>query len=179
LKTVAPDPLLDAAIDRIKNSRIRNIGKQPVNWSGGKDAVLNKLTADFENESLGRLSPGPVTIVRRKHGIRIYLKSFKEGIHYDIHFAQIIEVKERTAQEMVETNGSVIGRGIVGGVALGPAGAIVGALSAMKPAQLKRISVIKLSFCDRILLTRKEVFFRTNNKQSKIFWAKVRTASYI
>ena len=86
-------------------------------------------------------------------------------------------MKESTAQEMVETSGSVIGRGIVGGVALGPAGAIIGALSAMKPAQLKRISVIKLSFCDRILLTRKEVFFRTNNRQSKIFWAKIKTES--
>ena len=84
-------------------------------------------------------------------------------------------MKESTAQEMVATNGSVIGRGIVGGAALGPAGAIVGALSAMKPAQLKRISVIKLSFCDRILLNRKEVFFRTQNKQSRIFWARIKT----
>jgi len=63
---------------------------------------------------------------------------------------------------------------VAGGIAFGPAGAIVGALSAMKPKALEKLTVIKLSFCETKSFTRRDIYFRMPRGSSKVFILRVK-----
>lgn len=92
---------------------------------------------------------------------------------HDVHFKQVIDITETNAEEMVHEQKSVIGRGIAGGILLGPAAAIVGALSAMNSTSLKKLTIVHFSFSDRDSLDRKDIFFRVPRGSSTLFVAKV------
>lgn len=48
---------------------------------------------------------------------------------YDIHNSQIISIVKTSSAELGQVNKSVVGRAVLGGVILGPLGAIVGGMS--------------------------------------------------
>jgi len=151
------DTELEKVVAQIKTDKSFNIGSQRVNWAG--NAALKKITANIEPGDLGHIESGQMLFFMHKEGIRIR-NGLLSPSKYDIHFRQIIDITEKNAEEMVEENKSVIGRGLAGGVLLGPAGAIVGALSAMKTNSLKKLTIIKLSFCEPNLFERKDIYFR-------------------
>ncbi|MDD2286957.1 MAG: zinc ribbon domain-containing protein [Paludibacter sp.] len=99
-----------------------DIGKQIVNWA--YDAAFNGFFDGREN-TLSVIPSGKVMVLLHTHGIRLI-----SGLtFYPIHNSQIISLKTVTQEELVKTDKSVIGRAVVGGLILGPLGAIVGGMS--------------------------------------------------
>ena len=147
-----------------------SIGKQVANW-GGNAAI--KLDADFVFGQLRSLEPGVVEILRYKSGIQLMNSIWRSGSGVDISFRQIVEIKQTPAEEVVREKKSVIGRGIVGGVLLGGAAAVVGALSALDNSKLKKLMVTELYFYDRASQRIKGIAFRGDRLPSKAFFDKV------
>ncbi len=99
-----------------------DIGKQITNWAF--DAAFDGFWDGREN-TLSVLPSGKVTVLLHTHGIQIM-----SGLNfYPIHNSQIISLKTVSKEELVKTDKSVIGRAVVGGLILGPLGAIVGGMS--------------------------------------------------
>jgi len=101
-----------------------NIGKQISNWNS--DAAFSGFLDKSDNIVTG-IPHGKVSILLHTHGIQIM-----GGITMDlfqIHNSQIISLYQKSQEEIIRTNKSVIGRAVVGGLILGPLGAIVGGMS--------------------------------------------------
>ena len=98
------------------------IGNQITNWAF--DAAIEGFFDSREN-TLQILPSGKVMVILHTHGIQLM-----KGLHtYSIHNSQIISLKKTSQEEIVQKQKSVIGRAVVGGIILGPLGAIVGGMS--------------------------------------------------
>ena len=93
------------------------LGKQLVNWG---DTCLDG-SYDIEENIISEIPSGGVKIYMHTHGISID--------YYNIHHSQIINLKSASTEELIQVNKSVIGRAVVGGLILGPLGAIIGGMS--------------------------------------------------
>lgn len=101
---------------------IMKVGKQIVNW--GLDAALNG--SYFHSENVIKSIPeGDVSLMLHTNGICI---SKGTNFHY-ISDEQITNMSFATKETIIEQNKSVIGRAAVGGLILGPLGAIIGGIS--------------------------------------------------
>lgn len=99
-----------------------DIGRQITNWAF--DAAFEGFFDGREN-NLSVIPSGKVTVLLHTHGIQLM-----SGLNfYPIHNSQIISLKTVSQEELVKTDKSVIGRAVVGGLILGPLGAIVGGMS--------------------------------------------------
>lgn len=99
-----------------------DIGRQITNWAF--DAAFEGFFDGREN-TLSVIPSGKVTVLLHTHGIQLM-----SGLNfYPIHNSQIISLKTVSQEELVKTDKSVIGRAVVGGLILGPLGAIVGGMS--------------------------------------------------
>lgn len=99
-----------------------DIGRQITNWAF--DAAFEGFFDGREN-TLSVIPSGKVTVLLHTHGIQLW-----SGLDfYSIHNSQIISLKTVSQEELVKTDKSVIGRAVVGGLILGPLGAIVGGMS--------------------------------------------------
>lgn len=99
-----------------------DIGRQITNWAF--DAAFEGFFDGREN-TLSVIPSGKVTVLLHTHGIKLM-----SGLNfYPIHNSQIISLKTVSQEELVKTDKSVIGRAVVGGLILGPLGAIVGGMS--------------------------------------------------
>lgn len=99
-----------------------SIGKQIVNWAF--DAAFEGFYDGRENV-ISKIPSGKVNVILFTHGIQII-----SGLQfYQINNSQIISLKRTSHEELVNANKSVIGRAVVGGLILGPLGAIVGGMS--------------------------------------------------
>ncbi|HPZ03838.1 MAG TPA: zinc ribbon domain-containing protein [Bacteroidales bacterium] len=99
-----------------------DIGRQITNWAF--DAAFEGFFDGREN-TLSVIPSGKVTVLLHTHGIELM-----SGLNfYPIHNSQIISLKTVSQEELVKTDKSVIGRAVVGGLILGPLGAIVGGMS--------------------------------------------------
>ena len=89
--------------------------------------LLTQLLKVFDGRenTLSVIPSGKVTVLLHTHGIQLM-----SGLNfYPIHNSQIISLKTVSQEELVKTDKSVIGRAVVGGLILGPLGAIVGGMS--------------------------------------------------
>ncbi len=98
------------------------IGTQIVNWSG--DAGLEGVF-DPRDNTISAIPSGDVHVVLHTHGIRI----IKGLTFFPLHNSQIISLKETTHGDLVKTNKSIIGRALLGGLILGPLGAVIGGMT--------------------------------------------------
>lgn len=99
-----------------------NIGQQITNWK--LDAAIDGYYDHGEN-SIKQIAHGKVNVALHTHGIQI----FKGVSFFPIHNSQIISINTAWREDLVKTDKSVIGRAVVGGLILGPLGAIVGGMS--------------------------------------------------
>jgi hypothetical protein len=99
-----------------------NIGQQITNWSF--DAAITGFYDRMENSVLS-IPHGKVNVILHTHGIQVW-----EGLtSFQIHNSQIISLNTASKGEIVLAGKSVIGRAVVGGLILGPLGAVVGGMS--------------------------------------------------
>ncbi len=99
-----------------------NIGQQITNWSF--DAAIKGEYDHIENV-IKVIPHGNVLVALHTHGIQI-----SKGLtFYPIHNSQIISINTAWREDIVKTDKSVIGRAVVGGLILGPLGAVVGGMS--------------------------------------------------
>jgi hypothetical protein len=99
-----------------------NIGQQITNWAF--DAAFNGFYDGREN-LISKIPSGKVSVLLHTHGIQIV-----SGLtFFPIHESQIISLRKTSHEELAKIDKSVIGRAVVGGMILGPLGAIVGGMS--------------------------------------------------
>lgn len=99
-----------------------NIGQPITNWSF--DSAFKGIY-DQSLNVVKNIPSGNAQILLHTHGIRIMIGLF----FYPIHNSQIINIQKTTSTEIAKTNKSVIGRAVVGGLIMGPLGAVVGGIS--------------------------------------------------
>jgi len=101
---------------------IMNVGKQIANWKG--DTSIDGLY--FHSENVVNIIPeGDVSVELSTNGIVI-----NKGLtFYYISNLQITKLAFTNKETIVEESKSVIGRAAIGGILLGPIGAVIGGLS--------------------------------------------------
>lgn len=104
------------------------VGKQILSLSGDTQCTVKYDRG--ENEiAIEKVPPGgTMNVVLCANGIGLRVLMFKI---MDIHHSQIISMKETTNQELLKVDKSTIGRAVVGGLILGPLGAVIGGMSAL------------------------------------------------
>lgn len=104
---------------------VLNVGKQIVNW--GLNAALQNCYYVQDENYTHYIKEGKVTVAAHTNGI-----SISGGLNFFyIHHAQIIDMKFIKHDNLSVQNKSVIGRAAVGGLILGPLGAVVGGMSGL------------------------------------------------
>jgi len=114
------------------------IGKQIVNWGG--NANIEGFYDKTENTIIS-IPNGKINIILHTHGIQLITKSLT---NYPINNDQIISIKQASNEELAEVEKSVIGRAVIGGLILGPLGAVIGGISGVgsKNKHIKKHYVI-------------------------------------
>lgn len=119
------------------------IGKQIVNWGG--NAAFDGEYSHNENV-VTEIPSGNVKVILHTHGIKV----LKGLTFYPIHNSQIISLKQTSREELIRTDKSVIGRAVVGGLILGPLGAIIGGMSGIgSKEKLKDKNYLVINFWDK------------------------------
>lgn len=102
---------------------VMKIGKQITNW--GFDAALQDTYFSTEMNHTQYITEGSCNVLAHTNGICIM-----RGLNFFyLSYKQIISMKYVSHQQLTTENKSVIGRAALGGLLLGPIGAIVGGIS--------------------------------------------------
>jgi hypothetical protein len=121
-----------------------SIGKQIVNW-GGDSAFDGEFQKD-EN-IIEEIPTGKIKIILHTHGIKVANSFYVKLI--EIHNSQIISIKQTTRAELQSIDKSVVGRAVVGGLILGPLGAVIGGMSGIGSNQkLQDKSFLVINYWD-------------------------------
>lgn len=130
-----------------------NVGKQVVNWA--MDAAA-ECFYDRECNTVKYLNSGKGHIYVHSNGICIFI----EYSEFFISFDQIIDMRYTSYEKIISErkSKSVIGRAALGGVLLGPVGAVVGGMSGLGASEIanKKINAeaIAIEFWDVYTHTR-------------------------
>ena len=108
-----------------------SIGKMIVNWGG--DSAFEGTFEKDENV-IEQIPSGKIKMILHTHGIRVASGSYLPLV--DIHNSQIISIKQTTKAELINMDKSVVGRAVVGGLILGPLGAVIGGMSGIGSKQI-------------------------------------------
>lgn len=120
-KTSQPTPSI--AIDFPDLPIVTHIGSQITNW--GFDAALQDCYYSADINNTRYIKEGKVNVYAHTNGISIH-----QGFSFfNISHQQIISMNFISHKELTNENKSVVGRAVVGGLLLGPLGAIVGGMS--------------------------------------------------
>lgn len=121
-----------------------SIGKQIVNWGG--NAAFEGFFERSENV-VQNIPSGKIKVLLHTHGIRITNTLYATLL--EIHNSQIISIKYTTKAELINVDKSVIGRAVVGGLILGPLGAIIGGMSGIgSKNKLKDVAFLVINYWD-------------------------------
>ncbi len=119
---------------KIENTELLKFPDLPLNLTIGKqvggyggDTALPGVYNQSEN-TIAAIKSGEVKVFLHTHGIEI-MKGLTSLAGLSIHNSQIISLKQTSQGELSKIDKSVIGRAVVGGLILGPLGAIVGGMS--------------------------------------------------
>jgi hypothetical protein len=105
-----------------------SIGKPLTNWAGNTHF---KGVYDSEGNVIEKITPGVAHVMMYDNGIAISGGMFLNP--YPVHNSQIISLKQISRTELGSLNNNdVVGRAVIGALIYGPAGAIIGALTAKK-----------------------------------------------
>jgi len=106
------------------------IGKQITNWTG--DSAFDGYYKQSEN-TIMEIPTGKVKVILHTHGIEII-----QGLinFFPIHHSQIISIKKTSREEIAKSNKSILGRSVVGGLILGPVGAVIGGMTGMRKEKI-------------------------------------------
>lgn len=127
------------------------IDEQITNWTG--DAYFKGKYRHSENV-VKDIEDGDIQVLMHKEGISIGDSISIITNPYEIHFKQIISVKSTTTEEVIKEDKSVISRAVLGGLVLGPLGAVIGGMSGVGTKdKTKNHSLLVINFWD--LSTRK------------------------
>lgn len=102
-----------------------SIGKPLTNWAGNTHF---KGIYNMEENIVEKITPGVAHVMIHDNGIAISGGLFLNP--YPIHNSQIINLKQISRTELGSLNKDVVGRAVVGALIYGPAGAVIGALTA-------------------------------------------------
>ena len=139
---------------------MKNLGNQISNWSG--DAAVKGYCAQCDKISPNSDgSPKNVNVVLFERGLKILSTTFAELLAIDEK--QIVSLKQDV--EQVQADKSVIGRGIAGGLLLGPVGAIVGGMSGLGKKDLT-LYVLRITYNE--FGTKEAIFASTTSFQPLI-----------
>ena len=135
------------------------IGQQITNWKF--DAAFDGFYSQAEN-TITAIPSGKVQVTLHTHGIRIW-----GGLNmYDIHNSQIINIVKTSSAELVQTNKSVIGRAVVGGLIMGPLGAIVGGMSGLQAKEKLQVrQYVVINFWDVETRTSQSILIQCDDAQ--------------
>lgn len=109
-------------------------------FTQGISKTAYSSSATFIDGIAGIPQNTPCLIFANSDLLTIQPLHMKTAPNYNIQMLQITNVAIVTEQEIVEKSKSVIGRGIAGGLLLGPVGAIVGGLSGVPSKKVKTFS---------------------------------------
>ena len=104
---------------------VMNIGSQITDW--GLDAVLRDCYYLQESNHTNYLQEGSTLVAAHSNGISIAGSGL--NLNFNIAYEQIIDMKFVSHKQLSSEDKSVIGRAVVGGLLLGPLGAVVGGIS--------------------------------------------------
>lgn len=114
------------------NSELFSFPNLPANLEKGEEIEYSTFYGQYnnnENSNHTLTKSGVVTIGNFENGIEISVNHDYGIQKLEIHKKQIISVKQTSLSEIKEIDKSVIGRAFVGGLIMGPIGAIVGGIS--------------------------------------------------
>lgn len=104
-----------------------SIGKPITNWGGNS---YFKGVYDGEGNVIEKITPGVAHVMMYDNGLAISGAFFSKP--YPIHNSQIINLSQISRTEIGTLNKDVVGRAALGAIIYGPAGAVIGALTAKK-----------------------------------------------
>lgn len=140
---------------------IMKVGKQIVNW--GLDAGLDGGYYYSENV-IKEIPEGDVKIILHTNGICI----MKGTAIYYLSDQQIIKLSTATEEQIMTESKSVIGRAIVGGLLLGPLGAVVGGMTGIGSKQkLKGKYYLVINFWDVCSQSPQTILISTKSKPDR------------
>ena len=139
------------------------IGKQIVNWGG--DSAFEGIY-DHKENLVTEIPNGKVLVTLHTHGMKVI-----QGLtNYPIHNSQIISLRQTSLEELTKTEKSVIGRAVVGGLILGPFGAIVGGMSGFgKKEKSVNIHYLVMNYWDTKAKAAQTLLIRGNKTLIKAF----------